>query len=210
MGHHVFEIQRVGNFLLLIHGCRYLQSKNNSWEVAEFENAHISSKMIKEACQRENIPKHSLFIHSDNGGPMKAATMINTLRRLGVMPSFSRPNVSDDNAFSEALFKTLKYRPWYPEKPFSSIQSASQWVEHFVAWYNTEHLHSGINFVTPEDRHQGRDIFILEQRKRVYEAARSKNPDRWPTMATRAWENIKVVVLKSSKEVKNRLMTKVG
>jgi hypothetical protein len=85
----------------------------------------------------------------DNGSPMKAETMLATLQRLGVMPSFSRPKVSDDNAFSESLFRTLKYIPFYPQKPFASIEDARVWVHQFVAWYNQVHRHSGLKFVTP-------------------------------------------------------------
>ncbi len=176
-----------------------------TWEVADYESAEISTAMIRRACLREGIQKNSLFIHSDNGGPMKAATMLATLKRLGVMPSFSRPNVSDDNAFSEALFKTLKYRPWYPTKPFESTDAASDWVENFVKWYNTEHLHSGINFVTPEDRHMGKDILILEKRKAVYEQARSQNPKRW-SAAIKSWEAVEVVALNSLNNAENDFM----
>ena len=177
-----------------------------AWEVAEFESTEFSTKMIKKACLREGIQKQTLFIHSDNGGPMKAATMLATLKRLGVMPSFSRPNVSDDNAFSEALFKTLKYRPWYPSKPFASVGAAAVWVEHFVKWYNTEHLHSGITFVTPEDRHQGRDELILEKRRTVYELAKSQNPTRW-SADIKNWKCVEVVALNSLKQVENDFMT---
>lgn len=165
-----------------------------AWDIASFESAEISVALIKRACLKEGVQKNTLFIHSDNGGPMKAATMLATLRRLGVMPSFSRPNVSDDNAYSEALFKTLKYRPWYPNKPFETIDAASDWVKGFVKWYNTEHLHSGINFVTPEDRHEGRDILILEKRRQVYKLARANNPKRW-SAAAKSWQNIDFVAL---------------
>src|SRR5690606_32921530 len=107
-----------------------------------------------------------------NGGPMKGAIMLATLRELGVAPSFSRPAVSDDNPYSEALFRTLKYRPQYPRKPFNSLQHARTWVAKFVRWYNTEHRHSAIRFVTPEQRHGGVDEALLARRRAVYEAAR--------------------------------------
>jgi len=180
-----------------------------AWEVADFEGADIATLMIKKACLKEGVQKNTLFIHTDNGGPMKAATMLSTLRKLGIMPSFSRPHVSDDNAYSEALFKTLKYRPWYPDKPFTSIEEASTWVEHFVKWYNTEHLHSGISFVTPNDRHQGKDVLILERRKAVYELARKQNPNRWSDR-TRLWGRAEVVALNSLKEPKNQFMVASG
>ena len=86
---------------------------------------------------------------------MKGATMLATLQRLGVMPSFSRPSVSDDNPFSESLFKTLKYIPFYPDKPFESLDASCQWVHRFVTWYNKEHRHSALCFVTPHQRHFG-------------------------------------------------------
>jgi transposase InsO family protein len=136
---------------------------------------------------------------NDNGGPMKGSTMLATLDRLGIVPSFSRPHVSDDNPYSESLFRTLKYRPAYPRGAFASIEAARSWIEDFVAWYNTEHLHSAINFVTPDDRHTGRDEAALAKRKRVYEAARKRNPERW-SGKTRNWERVDVVKLNPAKE----------
>src|SRR5476651_937491 len=130
-------------------------------------------------CLEQGILKAQLTLHADNGGPMKGATMLATLQNLGVAPSFSRPSVSDDNPFSESLFKTLKYRPSFPEGAFAGIEEAREWVRRFVEWYNTEHLHSGIKFVTPASRHQGEDIIILEKRIIVYEMAQQKNPLRW-------------------------------
>ena len=125
---------------------------------------------------------------------MKGATMLATLQKLGIIPSFSRPSVSNDNPYSEALFRTLKYRPAYPEKTFSSLEGARNWVHTFVSWYNTEHLHSGIKFVSPEKRHQGLDEEILNSRDRVYKEARVKNPNRW-SRKTRNWDKIKEVQL---------------
>ncbi len=105
--------------------------------------------------------------------------MLATLQSLGVQASFSRPRVSDDNPFSESLFRTLKYRPEFPHKPFASVEDARVWIRAFVAWYNDEHLHSGIRFVTPSSRHEGEDILLLERRRSVYEKARAKTPVRW-------------------------------
>ena len=133
-------------------------------------------------------------MHSDNGGPMKGATMLATLQRLGVIPSFSRPAVSDDNPFSEALFKTAKYCPMFPSKPFDTIIDGLSWAKSFVGWYNDNHLHSGIKFVTPGSRHLGEDGAILAQRKIVYESARKLKPERW-SGATRNWEHIAEVSL---------------
>ncbi len=120
--------------------------------------------------------------------------MVVTLERLGVLASFSRPGVSNDNAFSESLFRTLKYRPEYPSKPFANIQAARAWVSALVHWYNTQHLHSSIRFVTPEDRHTGRDVEILAARQAVYKAARTERPDRW-SGAARNWAQIAEVKL---------------
>jgi transposase InsO family protein len=117
------------------------------------------------------VDPKGLVLHSDNGSPMKGSTMLATLQRLGVVPSFSRPHVSDDNPFSEALFRTLKYCPQYPTGGFATIEAARTWVSEFVTWYNTVHLHSGIRFVTPDDRHFGRESAILATRKETYEAA---------------------------------------
>ena len=133
-------------------------------------------------------------MHSDNGSPMKGATLLATLERLGVTTSFSRPSVSHDNSYSESLFKTMKYRPAYPSGPFTAIEAARDWVAVFVRWYNTKHQHSAIRFVTPDDRHSRRDIEILECRKTVYEQARARNPERW-RRNTRNWNPIKEVVL---------------
>ena len=135
-----------------------------------------------------------MVLHSDNGSPMKGATMLATLKELGVMPSFSSPSVSNDNPYSESIFRKLKYRPEYPERAFDNISSARQWVESFVSWYNDEHRHSGIKFVTPSQRHQQLDEAILRNRVKVYEKAKAKNPERW-SGKTRNWEMIDKLIL---------------
>ena len=148
-------------------------------QVHTAESPENAAALIAEACAAEGVDRDQLILHSDNGGPMKGATMLATLQRLGVVPSFSRPRVSDDNPFSESLFRTLKYRPGYPSKPFTSAEAASEWVAGFAGWYNNEHLHSGIRFVTPADRHAERHHEVLEKRRQVYETARTRNPQRW-------------------------------
>jgi transposase InsO family protein len=125
---------------------------------------------------------------------MKGATLLATLDRLGVVPSRSRPRVSNDNPFSESLFSTLKGQPDYPDGPFISIEQARAWVASFVAWYNTEHLHSEIRYVTPDSRHAGLDAKILSKRHKVYERARAENPERW-SGDTRDWTQIREVYL---------------
>lgn len=169
------------------------------WEVYETESMELSAQLIRRACEAENVGYQSLTLHADNGGPMKGATMLVTLQRLGVTPSFSRPACSNDNPFSESLFRTLKYRPEYPHRPFESIEEARAWVKRFVAWYNDEHLHSAIGYVTPSQRHEGTDEEILEQRRRTYEMARRRNPNRW-TGETRSWERIKRIRLNPERE----------
>lgn len=174
------------------------------WTVEEVESAEHAARLLDRACLEQGILKAQLTLHSDNGGPMKGATMLATLQNLGVAPSFSRPSVSDDNPFSESLFKTLKYRPSYPDGAFASIEEARTWVEKFVVWYNTEHLHSGIRFVTPLSRHHGGDVAILEQRHAVYQVAKLANPSRW-SGKTRDWSVIAEVRLNPGKEKKNVL-----
>lgn len=177
------------------------------WAVHEIESAELASALILEACLRHGVDREKLILHSDNGGPMKGATMLATLQWLGIVPSFSRPSVSDDNAYSEALFKTLKYRPEYPSSPFESIEAARDWVKEFVQWYNFEHRHSGIRFVTPSSKHYGEDEIILEKRKEVYEEARKKNPYRWASGKTRNCEPITEVKLNTSKAQKDYSMS---
>jgi putative transposase len=109
------------------------------WEVHETESAEFAAALINRACLAEGACRNGLVLHSDNGGPMKGATMLAKLQWLGVVPSFSRPSVSDDNPYSESLFKTLKYTPAYPSKPFEDLQAARKWVHTFVGWYNEEH-----------------------------------------------------------------------
>lgn len=164
------------------------------WEVYERESQDLSANLIKQICDQEGIEPGQLSLHSDNGSPMKGATMLSTLQHLGVMPSFSRPSVSDDNPFSEALFRTVKYRPWYPRHAFDSLEAARSWVRGFEEWYNEEHRHSGINFVTPSSRHAGDDQALLEHRREVYEEARRRHPERW-TGDVRGWEWCSEVIL---------------
>jgi transposase InsO family protein len=138
------------------------------FRVEPTEDGRLSTELLSGAIETQGANAARLVVHADNGGPMKAATLLSTLQRLGVVTSFSRPRVSDDNPFSEALFGTMKGRPGFPRKPFETIEAARAWVERFVRWYNFEHLHSSIRFVTPESRHEGRDVAILAKRAEVY------------------------------------------
>jgi transposase InsO family protein len=162
-----------------------------AWEVHSYESGEVAAG-IMEKLQTEQC-LHGVHLHSDNGSPMKSATMLATLQKLGVAPSFSRPQVSNDNPYPESLFRTLKYNAGYP-KCFESIEEARAWVAKFVHWYNNEHRHSSIKYVTPMQRHTGKDKEILEKRKRTYEEARKKNPHRW-SRGIRNWDHIDTVCL---------------
>lgn len=189
----------LGKFYYLYMFMDIYSRKIVGWEVHEMESSELSSALIDKICIEENIARDQLVLHSDNGASMKGATMLATLQRLGVVPSFSRPRVSDDNPYSESLFKTLKYCPEYPSKPFLSIDKAKVWVNSFVEWYNYKHLHSGINFVTPIDRHEGKDKEILNRRNVVYETAKLKNSIRW-SGSVRNWSKVDKVYLNHLQE----------
>jgi len=164
------------------------------------EKADRSAQLFVQTCIGQGIDPETLVLHSDNGGPMKGSTMLATLQWLGVVPSFSRPHVSDDNPYAEAIFRTLKYAPEYPNRPFFSLEEAQRWVEEFVLWYNTKHLHSAIRFVTPDQRHYGQEDAILANRQKVYEEARSRNPERW-SGAIRDWTPVGVVRLNPDRQL---------
>lgn len=177
------------------------------WCVEDSENSDSAAELVREIAAREGLSPDQLRLHSDNGTPMKGVTLLVTLQTLGIVPSFSRPSVSNDNAYSESLFKTLKYRPEYPTKPFADLQAARRWVADFVHWYNHEHRHSAIRFVTPAQRHAGLDHEILAQREATYAQAKARHPLRWSGQ-TRNWTPISVVWLnpdqsQQSKEVVN-------
>ena len=183
-----------GLFLYLYLVMDIFSRKIVGWQIYHNESSAYAADLMTDICSRENISRDQVTLHSDNGGPMKGATMLATLQQLGIMPSFSRPAVSNDNPYSESLFRTLKYRPEYPEKPFADITEARRWMEGFVHWYNEEHLHSMINFVTPGQRHRSEDIALLEQRKTVYLNAKSRHPNRW-SGAIRNWDRVNEVYL---------------
>ena len=192
-----------GAFLYLYMVVDIWSRKIVGWEVHEREGGDLASQLLERCAREEGIALASLTLHADNGGPMKAATMLATLQRLGIAASFTRPRVCDDNPFSEALFRTLKYRPTYPETRFKGLPSARTWVADFVRWYNFDHLHSGIRFVRPIDRHEDRDNEILTHRKKVYEAAKAMNPQRWGSRATRNWDRPARVCVRARPETRS-------
>ena len=156
-------------------------------EVHVAESAELASQLMRRASLAEGLAGRQLVLHSDNGSAMKGSTMLATLEQLGVAPSFSRPRVSNDNAYAESLFRTCKYRPDYPSKPFGSLEEARTWTQKFVRWYNNQHKHSSLKFVTPAQRHGGQAAAIFKRREEVYRAAKERNPRRW-TQGTRNWE----------------------
>ena len=169
------------------------------WSIHDVQTSEFASQLVTQACLDEDITEKDLVLHSDNGKPMKGATMLVTLEKLGVTPSFSRPSVSDDNPYSESLFKTVKYHATYPVlDKFDTISQARIWMEKFVYWYNTQHLHSGIKFVSPMQRHSGIDKLILQNRDKVYQLAKQRTPCRW-SRGTRNWGHDSVVTLNPGK-----------
>lgn len=173
------------------------------WSIHDIESADHAAQLIKQTCLDECISKDpQLILHSDNGSPMKGVTMLAMLENLGVIPSFSRPSVSDDNPYSEALFKTLKYHPTFPMlDKFGTISDARSWCEKFVEWYNRQHLHSALKFVTPEQRHNGEDMIVRQKRRAVYQEAKQRHPERW-TGSTRNWSLPNAVTLNPDKKLK--------
>ena len=169
-------------------------------QVFASESSDLAAQMIKDICERHGIDKNQVRLHSDNGSPMKGQTMRAMMQELGVIASRSRPSVSNDNPYSESLFRTLKCRPLMPVRPFESIQEARQWAIGLVDWYNQEHRHSAIKFVTPQQRHLGQDVQLLQKRTEVYAHARDQNPQRW-SKNTRDWSRVNEVHLNPDKPV---------
>lgn len=176
------------------------------WEVYTEESADHAAKTFRKAYLREGIAGQPLILHSDNGSPMKGSTMLGTLQKLGVSPSFSRPSVSNDNPYSESLFKTLKYHPGLPGKPFDTLDEARLWVAGFQQWYNEEHQHSALKFVTPGQRHRGEDKDLLNRRIRLYAMARAAKPERW-SGNYRNWNRPAVVSLNPQKSTQRKTTT---
>lgn len=149
------------------------------YEVHDKECGELAAQLLQRNLLREQCFGDAPVLHSDNGAPMKALTMKAKMEELGVVSSYNRPRVSNDNPFAESLFRTLKYCPQWPSNGFNSLDEARNWVQHFVEWYNNEHKHSRLNFVTPAERHEGKDSEILAKRRQVLEAAKAKNRNRW-------------------------------
>jgi putative transposase len=171
------------------------------WEVHERDDAHHAAHVVRQAALAEGIATLDAkpVLHGDNGSTLKATTVLAMLHWLGVKPSYSRPRVSDDNAYAESLFRTAKYRPEFPAKGFTDLDAARAWAEGFVHWYNVDHRHSGIGYVSPAQRHAGNDQAILAARHALYLEARALNPARW-TGNTRDWSHISAVTLNPERD----------
>ncbi len=151
------------------------------WEIYREESGELASEVVTKAVLSEKIclGNKPLVLHADNGSPMKSATLRATMEKLGVLFSHSRPRVSNDNLYSESIFKTLKYRPAFSGNGFKDIEKARTWTCGFVSWYNHTHRHSALNYVTPEQRHRGKAQEILAKRKKTLEEAKTRHPHRW-------------------------------
>lgn len=171
------------------------------WEVHEADHADHAAHLVQRTALAEGIAALGAkpVLHGDNGATLKATTVLAMLNWLGIKPSYSRPRVSDDNAYAEALFRTAKYRPEFPAKGFADLDQARSWAADFVHWYNVDHRHSGIRYVSPAQRHTGEDRAILAARHDVYRQARERNPARW-SGETRNWEYIGVVTLNPERD----------
>ena len=148
------------------------------WMVADRENSALAGRLIEETCHKQGVQPQVLTLHSDRGAPMTSKCTAQLLADLGVTRSLSRPQVSDDNPFSEAQFKTLKYHPGFPGR-FHDITAAIAFCRTFFPWYNTEHRHGGIAMLTPDDVHHNRTQSVLEQRGRTLQAAWTRHPERF-------------------------------
>ena len=171
------------------------------WEVHDIDHADHAAHLVRRTALAEDIAAMAAkpVLHGDNGSTLKATTVLAMLNWLGVKPSYSRPRVSDDNAYAESLFRTAKYRPEFPAKGFADLDGARTWAADFVRWYNHDHRHSGIRYVSPAQRHAGEDLAILAARHDLYLQARELNPARW-SGKTRNWAPIGAVTLNPERD----------
>ena len=171
------------------------------FEVHDTDSAEHAAHLARRTALAEGVhaAAERPVLHGDNGATLKATTVLAMLHWLGIEPSYSRPRVSDDNAFAEALFRTAKYRPEFPLKGLADLDAARQWARGFVQWYNHEHLHSGIRYVTPAQRHAGQDTCLLGARHALYQEARRRHPRRWSGQ-TRNWMPVGAVTLNPERD----------
>jgi transposase InsO family protein len=171
------------------------------WEVHANDSADHAAHLVRRTALAEGIATlaEKPVLHGDNGSTLKATTVLAMLNWLGVKPSYSRPRVSDDNAYAESLFRTAKYRPEFPAKGFETLEAAREWGAQFVHWYNLVHKHSGIRYVSPQQRHTGEDQAILAARHALYTQAKERHPARW-ARHTRDWSPVGPVTLNPERD----------
>jgi putative transposase len=191
-----------GEFYYLYMHVDLFSRKIVAWAVHEHEDDVLAAALVERCMNDEGITSPGVILHSDNGGPMRGSNMVAKLDALGIRQSLSRPRVSNDNPYSESLFRTLKYRPTFPSKPFASIEAARAWVAQFVHWYNTQHRHSAIEYVTPDERHAGKHIEVLSRREALYTEARRRHPERW-SGPIRDWTPTNVVRLNRPRDLEH-------
>lgn len=191
----------LGRFFYLYLVLDLYSRKIIGWEVHKTDSSDHAVELVRRTALAENIHVRveKPVLHGDNGATLKATTVLAMLTWLGIRASYSRPRVSDDNAFVEALFRTAKYRPQFPAKGFADLEHARSWVSQFVRWYNHDHRHSGIRYVSPAQRHAGEDQPILAARHQLYTRAKAANPRRW-SRNTRNWTPIAAVTLNPERD----------
>ena len=179
----------------------HISRKIVGWEVHDSDAAEHAAHLVRRTALSEGIAALETrpVLHGDNGATLKATTVLAMLHWLGIKPSYSRPRVSDDNAYAESLFRTAKYRPEFPADGFESLDAARAWGADFVHWYNVDHRHSGIRYVSPEQRHTGADRTILAARHALYLQARQRHPARW-SRHTRNWTPVGAVTLNPERD----------
>lgn len=166
------------------------------WAIHENESDEHAKELFESVTQKEKA--HPQFVHSDNGNAMKGLTLVAFYYRLGIVPCFSRPRVSDDNPFIESFFKTLKNSCGYPRN-FTGLDHARKWFANFIDWYNTQHMHSGLLYVTPYQKRTGLHHDIFEKRNKVIAAAKRRNPERWGTRESKKYEPALAEVLNQAR-----------
>ena len=162
------------------------------WAIYDHENDQNAKELFERVTKKEHA--HPAFVHSDNGNPMKGITLVAFYYQLGIVPSFSRPRVSDDNPYIESFFKTLKHTCGYP-RCFTTITNAREWFANFINWYNQEHKHSGLQYVTPMQKRTGKHISIFRKRNKILQAAKDKHPERWGCRATKKYSVVNAEIL---------------
>jgi putative transposase len=187
VGHHLPGLKGARAVLVPVLDRGYLQPQGRGREVYAQESGERASELMQRTVLSERCAGKPLVLHSDNGAPMKSSTLLSKLFDLGVTPLRGRPWVSNDNPYSESLFRTLKYCPQWPKDGFADLDPARSWVRDFIRGYNHEHRHSRIRFATPAQRHRGEDPEVLARSHRLYQQARNQHTHRW-SGATRNWQ----------------------